>query len=163
MEWIKEIGRLLIILALQVLLFDHLHIGIWGFPMGYVFFLITLSPRIPRWAEMCIGFAIGMCMDICHSSLGIHTAACVAITYLRPIILTNIVQEIERVKNHISSQSIGRIEYAKCAILLTFIHHFIVFALEAWNWQHWWIIILQTIISTLLTLIIVIGYDRIKQ
>ena len=35
MEWIKQIVQALVIVLLQVLLFDHLQIGGWGFPMVY--------------------------------------------------------------------------------------------------------------------------------
>ena len=163
MEWIKEIGRLLLILALQVLLFDHMHIGIWGFPMMYILFLLNLSPRTPRWLELLIGCGVGLIMDIWHTSLGIHMAACVAIAFLRPILLANFVQDIERVKGNVSSRTIGTIEYLKCLTLLCTMHHLIVFSLEAWSWQQWWVVILQTAISSLLTIVIIGGYDRIKR
>ena len=67
MTFIREIGRLLLVLALQVLLFDHLHIGNWGVVMMYVLFLINLPVRIPRWAEMLIGLTVGLVMDMLTS------------------------------------------------------------------------------------------------
>ncbi len=163
MEWIREIGRLLILLALQVLLFDHLHIAMWGFPMVYILFLINLSPRLPKWIELFVGAAIGLLMDIWYSSLGIHMAACVAVAFVRPLLLANMMQDVERIKDNVKGSTIGIAEYAKCVVLLTFIHHFIVFALEAWNWSHWWIVLLQTLISSLMTIVILLGYDRLKQ
>lgn len=99
MEWIREIGRLLILLALQVLLFDHLHIAMWGFPMVYILFLINLSPRLPKWIELFVGAAIGLLMDIWYSSLGIHMAACVAVAFVRPLLLANMMQDVERIKD----------------------------------------------------------------
>lgn len=161
--WIREIGRLLLILVLQVLLFNHMHIAIWGFPMVYILFLINLSPRLPKWAELFIGSAIGIIMDIWYSSLGIHMAACVTIAFVRPLLLANMVQDIERIKDNVKGITIGTLEYAKIVVILTIIHHFIVFALEAWNWSQWWIILLQTLISSAMTIIILLGYDRLKQ
>ena len=99
MTFIREIGRLLLVLALQVLLFDHLHIGNWGVVMMYVLFLINLPVRIPRWAEMLIGLTVGLVMDMWHSSLGIHIAACVALSFARPLLLSQAVQDIERIKD----------------------------------------------------------------
>ena len=162
MERIKEIGRLLLILALQVLLFDHLHISMWGFPMVYILFLITLPPLKLKWVEMIIGFAVGLIMDIWHSSMGVHIAACVAIAFLRPILLSNFVQEIERINDNVSGSSIGLVEYVKCVVILTILHHAIVFSLEAWDIQSWWIVLLQTIISSALTIAIILSYDRLK-
>ena len=131
--------------------------------MVYILFLINLPAKTPRWAEMLIGFAVGLLMDIWFTSLGVHIAACVAISFLRPILLHNLVQEIERVSGDVCSLSIGRVEYVKCAVILTLIHHFIVFALEAWSLQNWWIVLLQTIISSIMTLIVILGYDMLKK
>lgn len=163
MTFIREIGRLLLVLALQVLLFDHLHIGNWGVVMMYVLFLINLPVRIPRWAEMLIGLAVGLVMDMWHSSLGIHIAACVALSFARPLLLSQAVQDIERIKDNMSIQTIGRIEYTKCAVILTVLHHFIVFSLETWNIQFWWLVLLQTLVSSIMTLCIILGYEYLKR
>ena len=163
MKIITEIGRLLLIFALQVLLFDHLHIGSWGLVMMYILFLINLPARIPRWAEMIIGFMVGMMMDVWHASVGIHISACVALTFVRPLLLNNTVQDVERIKDNLSSQNIGRAEYIKCAVILTVLHHFIVFSLETWNIQFWWMVLLQTLISSVMTLVIILGYEYLKR
>lgn len=163
MAWIREIGRFILVILLQVMLFNHLHIGSWGMPMMYIIFLLNLPIRVPRWAEMLLGFTIGLIMDIWTSSLGIHIAACVALSFLRPILLNMSTQDIERIKDHVSSKTVGTGVYIKMAILLTFIHHLIVFSLETWNMHHWWIVIVQTVISSILTLIIILGYDRIRR
>jgi hypothetical protein len=163
MNIIKEIGRLLLVFALQVLLFDHLHIGSLGIVMMYILFLINLPTRTPRWAEMLIGVGVGMMMDIWHSSLGIHIAACVALTFVRPILLTNAIQDIERIKDNLSIQNIGPAEYTKCAVLLTVLHHFIVLSLEMWSIHMWWMVLLQTLVSSAMTLCVILGYEYLKR
>jgi hypothetical protein len=163
MNIIKEIGRLLLVFALQVLLFDHLHIGSLGIVMMYILFLINLPTRTPRWAEMLIGVGVGMMMDIWHSSLGIHMAACVALTFVRPILLTNAIQDIERIKDNLSIQNIGPAEYTKCAVLLTVLHHFIVLSLEMWSIHMWWMVLLQTLVSSAMTLCVILGYEYLKR
>ena len=163
MNIIKEIGRLLLVFALQVLLFDHLHIGSLGIVMMYILFLINLPTRTPRWAEMLIGVGVGMMMDIWHSSLGIHMAACVALTFVRPILLTNAIQDIERIKDNLSIQNIGPAEYTKCAVLLTVLHHYIVLSLEMWSIHMWWMVLLQTLVSSAMTLCVILGYEYLKR
>ena len=160
---IKEIGRLLLLFALQVLLFDHLHVGHWGIALVYILFLLNLPVRIPRWAEMLIGLLVGLMMDIWHSSLGIHIAACVALSFARPLLLNQAVQDVERIKDNMSFQTIGRIEYTKCVVILTILHHFIVFTLESWNLAFWWIILLQTIVSSIMTLCFILGHEYLKR
>ena len=128
-----------------------------------ILFLLNLPVRIPRWAEMLIGVGMGLLMDVWYSSLGVHMAACVMIAFLRPIFLNNMVQDIERIKDNVCSGTIGAREYTKCVVFLTLIHHFTVYLLEAWSLQNWWIILLQTAISSSMTLIIILGYDRLNN
>ena len=162
MEWIKQIVQALIIVLLQVLLFDHLQIAGWGFPMVYVLILMNLPVQIPRWLEMLIGAVVGLVFDIWSSSLGVNMAACIASSFLRPILLGNVLQDMERVKGEVCSRSIGRIEYAKCLVFLVLIHHLMVFALEAWSWNNWWMVLVQTLISSVLTILIILGYDILR-
>lgn len=162
MEWIKQTLRLIAVVLLQVLLFDHLQIAGWGVPMVYILFLMNLPIHMPRWVEMLIGAAIGLLFDIWNSTLGVHIAACIAFSYLRPILLSNLVQDIERVKGEICGRSVGQSEYIKCLVALTLTHHLMVFSLEIWSWQNWWMAIVQTLISSVLTIAIILGYDTLK-
>jgi rod shape-determining protein MreD len=163
MEWIRQIVRLVVVVLLQVLLFDHLQIAGWGLPMVYVLFLMNLPVQVPRWAEMLIGAIVGLVFDIWHSSLGVNMAACVAFCYLRPILLGNLIQDLERVKGEVCSVSIGNIEYVKSLAILTVVHHLLVFSLESWSWHNWWIVLLQTLLSSVLTILIIMGYDIFKR
>ena len=163
MEWIRQIVRLVVVVLLQVLLFDHLQIAGWGLPMVYVLFLMNLPVQVPRWAEMLIGAMVGLVFDVWHSSLGVNMAACVAFCYLRPILLGNLIQDLERVKGEVCSVSIGNIEYVKSLAILTVVHHLLVFSLESWSWHNWWIVLLQTLLSSVLTILIIMGYDIFKR
>ena len=163
MEWIRQIVRLVVVVLLQVLLFDHLQIAGWGLPMVYVLFLMNLPVQVPRWAEMLIGAMVGLMFDVWHSSLGVNMAACVAFCYLRPILLGNLIQDLERVKGEVCSATIGRMEYVRCLAILTVVHHLLVFSLESWSWHNWWIVLLQTLLSSVLTILIIMGYDIFKQ
>jgi rod shape-determining protein MreD len=163
MEWIRQIVRLLVVVLLQVLLFDHLQIAGWGLPLVYVLFLMNLPIQIPRWAEMLIGAMVGLVFDLWNSSLGVNMAACIAFSFLRPVLLANLVQDIERVSGEVYSRSIGLLEYTKILSILVILHHFVVFVLEAWSWHNWWIIIVQTLISSILSLVLIMIYDMMKR
>lgn len=162
MEWIRQIVRLLVVVLLQVLLFDHLQIAGWGLPLVYVLFLMNLPIQIPRWAEMLIGAMVGLVFDLWNSSLGVNMAACIAFSFLRPVLLVNLVQDIERVKGGVCGRAIGKIEYVKSLVVLTLIHHLLVFSLEAWSWSNWWMVLVQTLISSVLTIAILLGYDALR-
>lgn len=163
MKWIKIILKTIIVILLQVTLFDRLHIQGWGYPMVYILLLFSMPLLYPQWLEMIIGAIIGLIMDIFCNSLGVHIAACVALTYLRPIILKKLVQDIERIKTDINSKSIGIGAYVKYITLLTFCHHFMIFGLEAWNFQNWDLILIQTACSSVLTILLLLIYNLVRK
>lgn len=163
MTWSRQIVRAIVIVLLQVLLFNHLQIAGWGFPMVYVLILMNLPANTPRWAEMLIGAVLGLIFDVFNTSLGVNMAACVAFTFIRPIILAHLVQDLERVKGEVYIRSIGTIEYIRTLVFLTVLHHLMVFSLEAWSLHNWWMVIIQTLISSLMTLTIIIGYNIVKR
>lgn len=163
MKWIKIILTTIIVILLQVTIFNRLQINGWGYPMVYILLLLNIPPQNPRWIEMLVGTLVGLIIDICNNSLGVHMAACVALAYLRPIILKKMVQDVERIKGEICSRSVGGIEYLKCIVLLTILHHLMVFGLEAWSIQNWLLIVLQTLCSSFLTILLLLGYDLIRR
>lgn len=163
MTWSRQIVRAIVIVLLQVLLFNHLQIAGWGFPMVYVLILMNLPANTPRWAEMLIGAVLGLIFDVFNTSLGVNMAACVAFTFIRPIILAHLVQDLERVKGEVYIRSIGTIEYIRTLVFLTVLHHLMVFSLEAWSLHNWWMVIVQTLLSSLMTLTIIIGYNIVKR
>jgi len=163
MKWIKIILTTIIVILLQVTIFNRLQINGWGYPMVYILLLLNIPPQKPRWIEMLVGTLVGLIIDICNNSLGVNMAACVALAYLRPIILKKMVQDVERIKGEICSRSVGGIEYLKCIVLLTILHHLMVFGLEAWSIQNWLLIVIQTLCSSFLTILLLLGYDLIRR
>ncbi len=157
MKWFQLVIRTIIVLFLQIAIFNHLPLFNLCHPYIYILLLICL-PIMPRYAEMLVGFALGVIMDCVCSSAGIHTMACVAISYIRPIILSRKVQEIERVTGEVVAGSIGNATFALSSIWLTLIHHLIVFSLDTWSWAHWYWVVLQVIISGSITLACVYVY-----
>ena len=131
--------------------------------MVYVLIMMNLPANTPRWAEMLIGAVLGLIFDVFNTSLGVNMAACVAFTFIRPIILAHLVQDLERVKGEVYIRSIGTIEYIRTLVFLTVLHHLMVFSLEAWSLHNWWMVIIQTLLSSLMTLTIIIGYNIVKR
>jgi hypothetical protein len=72
------------------------------------------------------------------------------------------VLDLERVKDEVCGQTIGKIEYVKCLTLLTLMHHLMVYFLEAWSLQNGVILLLQTLISSVITILIILIYDIFK-
>ena len=160
---LRHILSLVIVLLLQMLVFNNLHfLGICH-PYIYILFLIALPIRIPQWIELLIGFGVGLIVDMFCGSPGVHTAACSFLAYLRPIFIRRTIQDAERISMTIDGLSIGFNEYVKLVVLYTILHHTLVFLIEAWNLAHFWLLLAKIIVSSLFTIALLLFYDRIKQ
>lgn len=163
MQAIRNIFRLILCLLLQMLVFNKLHFLGVCHPFIYILFLFALPISVPRWAELILGGLVGLGMDMICSSPGVHMAACSMIAYLRPILLNSLTQDTERISQDISSASIGQTEYVKLVVLLTAIHHTIVFMLDAWSLAHPVMLFIQIISSVAVSLALIIGWDALRN
>lgn len=162
MDWTKQFIRYIIVMLLQVLLFDQLQL--WGacHPYIYVLCLLMLPITIPHIPSMLIGAAAGVVMDIFCNSLGVHMAACILLMYIRPYLIGFIVNDKDRLNEQISLHAIGMEALLKYTVIMVLIHHLTVFSLAAWSWSHMGFVLLETIVSSTITILLVIGYNVLR-
>ena len=162
MEWTKQIGRYVVVMLLQVLLFDQLQL--WGacHPYIYILCLLMMPITLPHNVDMLIGALVGLVMDVFCNSLGVHTAACILVMFIRPYLIGALVNDKDRLNEQISLRSIGMEAILRYVVIMVIIHHLMVFALAAWSWAHIGFVLLETLVSSLITSLIIIGYNILK-
>ncbi len=163
MVWTKQIGRFILLLLLQVLLINNLQFLGVCHPYIYVISLLVMPMTLPRWADMLIGAAVGLVLDTFCNSLGVHTAACIMLMYLRPNLVDAYITDRERLTGEIDMRSIGVPNFIKYVITLVLIHHTMVFFLTAWSLQHFWFTLLELVVSAVVSILLIIGYDLIRS
>jgi len=161
MDWTKQFGRYILVMLLQVLLFNQLQL--WGacHPYIYVLCLLMLPITLSHNVDMLIGAIVGVVMDVFCNSLGVHMAACVLLMFVRPYLIGVIVSDKDRLNEQISSHTIGMEAMIKYVVILVLLHHLTVFTLAAWSWHHMPFVLLETAVSSLLTILIIIGYNAL--
>lgn len=163
MSQIKVVIQWLVVIALQVLLFNNLQF--WGLcqPQIYLLCLLMFPITLPRWADMLIGLALGLFMDILCNSIGVHMAACIFIMYIRQPLLASLVQEHERLTGEISINTIGMVSFLKYTAILVFLHQICISMLSAWTFHHFGMSLLQILISATLAEGLILGYNIIRS
>lgn len=162
MDWTKQIGRYIVVMLLQVLLFDQLQL--WGVchPYIYVLCLLMMPITLPHSMDMMIGAAVGLMMDVFCNSLGIHMAACVLLMLIRPYLLGVIVNDKDRLNEQINLRTIGWEALIRYTVILVLVHHLTVFSLAAWNWNYIGFVLIETAVSSAVTILVVLGYNALK-
>ena len=149
-------------MILQVLLFDQLQLLGVCHPYIYVLCLLMMPITLSHSADMIIGAVVGLIMDIFCNSMGVHTAACIFIMFIRPYLIGAIVNDKDRLNEQISLRSLGMEALLRYVVILVVIHHLIVFLLAAWNWAHIGFVLVETLVSSLVTISIIIGYNSLR-
>ena len=162
-DWLKYIGIFIMLLFLQVLLFDNLHWLGLVHPFIYIWAIILLPIELPRWLQMLIGAAIGMVMDLFTHAPGIHMAGCVMIAYLRPLLVAGVVQDIDRLKGAVTSDTIGMGNWMRILAILVAVHHIIVFMLEAFTFAHFGFTLLQIILSGIFSYAMLLMLEYLRK
>lgn len=162
MDWTKQIGRYILVMVLQVLLFNQLQL--WGacHPYIYILCLLMMPITLPHSVDMIIGAAVGLVMDVFCNSLGVHTAACILLMYVRPYLIGALVNDKDRLNEQISLRAIGMEALLKYVVILVVLHHLTVFLLAAWSWAHISFVLLETFVSSVITILLILGYNTLR-
>lgn len=151
--FLENIIRFLVLLFLQVLLFNN--INLFGFlnPYPYLLFILLYPVNGNRSILLLSSFLLGLFLDMFLNSGGIHAAASVILAFIRPSLFRfsfGLSYEYQTIKiaDKISSE---RITFLLLSIL---IHHLVLFLLEFFRLNLFVDTIWKTVTTTLFTFII---------
>jgi len=159
MDWTKQLGRYIVVMLLQVLLFNYLQLWDVCHPYIYIVCLLMMPITLPHTMDMFIGALVGLVMDAFCNSIGIHMASCILLMYVRPYLLGTIVNDKDRLNEQISLRSLGLEATIKYVVILVLLHHLAVFSLSAWSWAHIGFVLLETVVSSIITITLIISYN----
>jgi len=104
-----------------------------------------------------LGFFAGMTEDIFYDTIGANAAAMTLIAFLRPSVISLLTpQRGYDERQTLSLKSMGLIWFITYVAILTVIHHFVLFLLEASDWGLFLPVMVKVICSTIFTTTVVI-------
>lgn len=156
---IIQVISFFIYLLYQVLILKNIVLFNTAFCFLYVAYLFFLPVESNPLFLMFIGFLMGFAIDIFYDSLGLHAFACVFVMYVRNYWLSLITPQGGYDSSVTPSIAINGIQwFLVYTIPLVFLHHSVLFFIEAGGfgmfWFTLWKIITSTIFTTLVTVIV---------
>jgi rod shape-determining protein MreD len=150
-----NITRFILLLAVQVIIFNNFNFLGYINPFPYILFIILYPVNGNKYGLLAASFFLGLIMDLFCNSGGVHAAACLTLAYFRPSIFKfsfGLSYEYQTVRlNDVLTP-----ERFSFILLAVIIHHLTLFVLEVFTFEFLWDIILRTVVSTLFTIIICI-------
>lgn len=156
---IIQIIAFFIYLFYQVLILKNIVLFNTAFCFLYVAYLFFLPVESNPLFLMAAGFIMGFAIDIFYDSLGLHAFSCVLVMYVRNYWLSLITPQGGYDSSATPSIVINGMQwFLVYTIPLVFLHHAVLFFVEAGGfgmfWFTLWKIITSTIFTTLVTVVV---------
>ena len=154
---IVNLIRFIVLVFLQVFLLKNITLYNFSTPYIYILFILLLPFKIPNVLLFGLSFLIGLTVDAFYDTPGLHAAACVLLAFVRIIFISITVQKDGFDNEPEPTLSImGFRWFFAYAITLTFIHHFFLFILEAFNFAELEYTLTRVVLSSIFTVFLIL-------
>ena len=141
----------------QVMLLRNIVLFDTTFCFLYVAFILLLPFDLSALTMIIIGFLIGFTIDIFYSSMGLHAFATVLISYLRNYWLSVITpQGGYDIGESPTVGTNGLQWFLVYSLPLVFVHHFVLFFVEASGFDMFWFTMTKIMGSLLFTMTVMV-------
>ncbi len=141
----------------QVVLLRNLVLFNSAFCFLYIAFILLLPIELNTLALMVIGFVMGFAIDIFYDSMGLHAMATVLVAYLRNYWMATITPQGGYDSGSSATISSNGLQwFIVYALPLVFLHHLVLFFVEASGFELFWYTMLKIVASLMFTMTVVI-------
>ncbi|MGB2085874.1 MAG: hypothetical protein ACPIB2_01190 [Flavobacteriaceae bacterium] len=144
----------LVLLFLQILVFDHVNLFGFSNPAVYIILLISYRLDIDQFGFIVIGFLIGFFLDLLTQTAGSHSIACVTAAYSRPLIARFAFGANLDLSTALSSSTLwtNRMIFV---FLIIFIHQILFSFMAFFSMTHLWIALKYTLVNSVFSFILI--------
>jgi len=156
-RWLIKYAAMFIVLVLiQVLILNQVQFSGFVNPYIYILFVMLLPLSTPRYIVMFSGFLIGLTVDVFSNSPGLHAAATIFISYLRPYVIRTISGREDEMSNYPGLKQNTFSWFLYYAVIMVFFHHLVLFYLEIYTFSHFLTTLYRVVLSSLFSIFIIV-------
>lgn len=153
----KYIIRFIILVLLQILVFNNIQLSGFIIPCFYVLFILILPFETPKWSLPLVGFVLGLSIDLYTQTPGIHASATVLMAFVRPFILNSIApREGYETGTFPTLYYYGLNWFFKYSVILVCIHHFFLFYIEIFRISDFFATFFRALSSSAFSIVFII-------
>lgn len=148
--------RFIALLLLQVAVFNHINLFGYINPLIYISWIFLFPIRKNKALILILSFLLGLFIDFFSDSGGINAAASLFIAYVRLPVLKAVLKKSDFDYLLFNIRAISFSKALFFIVILTIIHHFIVFSLAYFSFKDFYAIITNTFLTSIFTVLIII-------
>jgi rod shape-determining protein MreD len=142
----------IILMLLQVILFNNIQFSGYINPYIYILFILLLPVEIPSWVLLLLSFSTGIVMDFFSGTPGMHSSSTVLAGFTRPYILRIVSpRDGYEPRSEPSMLTYGFRWFLIYTLLMVLVHHTALFYLEVFRFTDFFRTLLRVLLSTLFT------------
>lgn len=150
----------IVLVLLQVLVFNRISILGFATPYIYIYMIIKLPVKTNRNLTLLIGFLLGFMIDIFCNTPGINAAATTFAAFIRRPLQTSFTSVDDYAALQMPNMiNYGTVPYIRYVILMILIHHVTLVMLESFSYFNLALVLKRIILSSILTSIIILGLE----
>ncbi|RZJ19948.1 MAG: rod shape-determining protein MreD [Acinetobacter sp.] len=156
-----SIFRWIVLLFVQIFLLRNLSFYNLSTPFVYVLFILVLPFRIPNLLLFLIAFGTGLTLDAFYDTMGVHASACVALAFVRILFISVSLNRDAIDEPEPSLGNMGFKWFSIYAVLCIFVHHLVLFFLEAFKLSELAYTLGRSLLSVVFTMFTVLLVEAI--
>lgn len=154
---ITQIISFILLLTLQVVFLKNVVLFHTAFCFLYISFILLLPIDMNRLILLGVGFGMGLMVDIFYESLGMHAFACVLIMFMRNYYLNMLTPQGGYDSNVRPTLATNGLQWFLVYVTpLVFLHHVVLFFLEAGGFTIFWLTLWKAFASTIFTTFMIV-------
>lgn len=160
---LKVIGAGLLILLLQVIVLNNIHLHGCATPLLFVYVILCTPRNAPRWAPIVAGFLLGLTSDIFANTPGVAAASMTLIGFLQPMYLQLFLNRDSPENLKPTLHEFGFAKYLSYSFPLVLLFVITFFTLEYFTFFNIYQWMLYVVGSTVLTYVLILTIEIIRK
>lgn len=160
---LRPVFTFLLIIALQVLLFNNIQFGGYVNPYVYILIILILPLNFPSWLLLLLSFGTGLIIDVFSGSPGMHSSATLLAGFARPLVLRVISPRDGYDSGTVPSMAtFGFTWFLTYTLTIVLIHHTALFYIEVFRLTDFFRTFLRMILGSAfsITFILLVEFYR---
>lgn len=163
LAYLQRIEWFIILVLLQVLVLNRMHINGYATPFFFIYFILKFNSGASRNTLMIWAFLIGLSVDIFSNTPGMNTAAITLLAFMRgPILrLVTLRDTTEDFEPGIDSMSIS--SYFRYILLCTFLFCTVLLVIDTFSFFNLPVLLLKILTDASITIVCILCAEAIRR
>ena len=145
-----------VLVLLQVLVFNQIQFSGYINPYVYVLFILLLPINTPRYVVLLLGFLIGIVVDVFSSTLGFHAGSTVFMAFARASVL-DLISSKEKDRSEFPGMAqYGFRWFLSYTAVMVVLHHVFFFYFEVFTFANFFHTLFRSFLSSVFSIFIIV-------